>query len=169
MALIIENGTIVSGANSYVDVNTIKDYAALRGITFVDDASVEIFAIQSMDYLETLSYKGAQVDPDTQELQWPRKGAIVNGRELPETTIPKQLKNAQCQLCIYRFQGIPLFQEGVGGSFVKREKVGPLETEYSEAVYLAQGGAPVIPLADDMLEPLLTGTGLAFQFQVGRS
>lgn len=167
MALIVEDGSIVSGANSYASVSDIEAYATVRGITYVDSTQVELFAIQSMDYLETLEYKGERVDPDMQELQWPRKNAIVNGVTLPDDKIPKGIKNAQMQLCIYRAQGIELFETGTGGQFVTREKIGPIETEYSEAVFMAQGGSPIIPLAEAMLKPYLA-TGSGFQFTVAR-
>lgn len=167
MALIVEDGSIVSGANSYVTVAEIEAYAGLRGIVYPDPTKIEMYAIQAMDYLETLAYKGVQVDPDTQPLQWPRKNVVVNGRTLPNDKIPNGIKNAQMQLCIYLVQGISLFETGTGGQFVTREKIGPIETEYSEAVFMSQGGAPIIPLAEALLSPYLAGDN-AFQFNVVR-
>lgn len=167
MALIVEDGSIVSGANSYVTVAEIEAYAGLRGIVYPDPTKIEMYAIQAMDYLETLAYKGVQVDPDTQPLQWPRNHVYINGRVLPNNKIPVGIKNAQMQLCIYLVQGISLFETGTGGQFITKEKIGPIETEYSEAVFMAQGGAPIIPLAEALLMPYLAA-GNGFQLTVAR-
>ena len=46
MALIIENGTNVAGANSYATLTEILAFAALRGVTLsAVDATLEILAI----------------------------------------------------------------------------------------------------------------------------
>lgn len=160
MTLIIEDGSIVANANSYVSGSDIIDYAIARGIT-IEPAMVEIYAIQAMDYLESKEYIGEEVKPGIQPLKWPRKDVIINRREFPSDAIPTNIIRAQCQLCIYLQQGISLFPSDAGGEFVKREKIGPIETEYSEAVRIAQGDDPIIPLAEAMLEPFLANPSIA--------
>lgn len=162
VSLIIEDGSIVPNANSYVTVDEIIDYAEARGVTLdgssplVED-KITIMAINAMDYLESLSlkYKGEQVFPDTQSLAFPRKHVFIGNRVLPMDSIPREMKRAQCQLCIYISSGITLLPVNNSEAFVTREKIGPIETEYSEAVKLALGSQPNMPLVDSILEPLL--------------
>ena len=51
MALVIEDGSEVSTANSYVTVAEIRTYATTRGVTTIPavDAEVEVLAIKSME------------------------------------------------------------------------------------------------------------------------
>src|SRR3546814_1420651 len=110
MALVIEDGTIVAGANSYIDVPAAKVYASARGVDLgTDDAVTEQRLLSAMDYLESLSYKGLRTDPDVQSLAWPRTGVTFDGRTFGPNTIPPQLKNAQAQLVIELFNGVIIF------------------------------------------------------------
>ena len=139
MALVIENGSLVLGANSFVDVAAVRTYANARAANSLpaDDitgnAAIEAACIIAVDYLESFrdEYKGTKVDPATQTLQWPRRGALLDGWELPITTIPELLKNAQCQLVIEYLAGVDLTPTGNGKEII-REKVDVIETQYAE-------------------------------------
>ena len=81
MALVIEDGTIVAEANSYVTVEEARAFALLRGVILsAVDADVEILIIEAMDYVEAKGskFKGMKYTRD-QDLQWPRSGATVDG------------------------------------------------------------------------------------------
>lgn len=131
--LIIEDGSIVAGANSYVTVQEIKDYADLRGFELpCTDPSVETLAILAMDYLQSKCYQGQQVEVNVQPLLWPRQHVYINGEEFPNNAIPSQLKNAQIELAIAQ-SSISVLQDGTDtGDNVKREKNDIVETEYYE-------------------------------------
>lgn len=98
MALVIEDGSVVTGANSYVSEATGQAYADARGI---EVAVTEQLLIKAMDYLEALrsEYQGTKVSGD-QALQWPRSGVVVDEYPIDDETIPQCLKDAQCQLAI---------------------------------------------------------------------
>lgn len=104
MALIIEDGSIVANANSYVTAQEIKDYADSRGLTFVDPAAqliqAEQFALLAMDLIEIKCFKGEQSDPILQELEWPRQNVIVDDVNLAADKIPSKLKQAQYEAAI---------------------------------------------------------------------
>lgn len=159
MALVIENGSLVAGANSYVEVEEARAYADARASTFTgDDAEVEAALIVAMDFLESLraQYQGSKVDPAGQSLQWPRTGVVIDGWQVPITHIPKELKAAQCQLALESAAGTDLMPTGDGREVI-REKVDVLETEYAPGA----GGAPQPYLAKVMafLEPLISTGG----------
>lgn len=158
MALIIENGTNVAGANSYTTLEEIRAFALARGFALTNvDVDLEVLAIKAMDYLESLrgSYQGTKVY-ENQELQFPRSDVYVDGFLLASTTIPVLLKNAQCQLCIELHNGVDIMPTSTGGS-VKREKVDVIEIEYQPSVSTIQK----MRSFNALIEPLLK-SGFAF-------
>lgn len=96
MALIIEDGSGVAGANTYASVAALRGYASLRGITLpVDDASCEVLLIKAMDYFDSVgSWQGVKANPDN-PLDYPRVGVVVDDVTLSSTAIPSILITAQ--------------------------------------------------------------------------
>lgn len=162
MALRIEDGSIVAGANSYVTVAEFVAFAQTRGeVVPTTDAEVEPLLIGAMDYLESFrsQFSGSQVEPGVQDLQYPRVGSTVDGLDFPSDKIPKELKNAQCQLGIDKYLIGDLAPTETGYA-VAKEKVDVLEVEYATGGRLsgsAAPAAPTFPKADKWLEPLLKG------------
>lgn len=125
--IIVEDGSIVANANSYVSEAELTTYATDRGVTLTTSADVLI--IQAMDYIEVQSYKGARVS-STQELSWPRSGVYVDGVLIASNEIPKDLKLAQMATCLSINAGFnPL---AVVDRATKREKLDVMEIEYQE-------------------------------------
>lgn len=159
MPLVIENGSLVAGANSYVSVAEARAYATARASTLpADDTEVEAALIVAMDFLESLrgEYQGRKVNPATQSLQWPRTGVQIDGWDVPANHIPKELKDAQCQLAIESASGVDLMPTGDGREVI-REKVDVLETEWAPG----SGGAaqPIFTKVRAFLAPLLSAGG----------
>lgn len=103
MALIVETGAIVAGANTYATVATVRAYAVARGITLsAVDADVEVLIIKAMDYIESFSgrFMGTLMSA-TQPLSWPRSGAYRNGETpIDSDEIPADLIAAECAVVI---------------------------------------------------------------------
>lgn len=130
MALIIEDGTGVSGANSYISVAEARAFADLRNLLLPSgDAQLEILIVKAFDYLEALDYKGEEANPP-QDASFPRKNLYIQGVLFPDSQIPFKLKQAQSQL-VYEAQSIDLQPTG-NGKEVTKEKVDVVEVEYSE-------------------------------------
>ena len=168
MALVIEDGTGVPNANSYVTVEEMRSYALMRGVELPDDdAAVEALAIVAMDYLEAQRsrYQGRQVFPGVQFLQWPREGVVLDCHyALPSNIIPRELKAAQMQLAMESFSGLVLLPSS-DGRVVKREKVDVIEVEYATGDEIGPGGSmssPSFPAVDALLEPLFNACGGGF-------
>lgn len=173
MALVIEDGTVVAGANSYIDVDTAKSYANARGVNLgTDDELIERRLVIAMDYLETLNYKGVRTNPAEQELAWPRTGVIMDGIEFDGDVIPARLRNAQAQLVIEQTNGVAIFAstgasaEG-GEKFVKREKVDVIETEYATPKELGTELLSIakMPAVDALLRGLIKSLGPLFAYR----
>ena len=163
MALILETGSIVAGANTYVGVEDVRAYADARGLTLPEpDGDVEVLLVKAMDFLEAQEgrMQGARVDKD-QELSWPRSGVTVNGFELGEDAIPKQLKNAQCQLACDA-ASTDLLPNGDGREVI-REKVDVLETEYAKTG--SSAAQPQLVKAEALLAPLLSNSGFSLTLE----
>lgn len=101
MTIIVEDGSIVSNANSYVTIAELEAYATARGVTIT---SAELQLTKSMDYIERLSFIGVKSTQD-QSLQWPRYNVIIDGYYLDSNVIPNELKNAQIETAMSIFAG----------------------------------------------------------------
>lgn len=131
MALIIEDGSIVAGANSFVTVAECRAYNDQRGLTLpTDDVEVEALLVNAVDYLNALEpeFQGARLTYE-QELVFPRIPVYVYNTDL-SGEIPKQLKDAQSRLA-YDITQNTLLTTGEGRS-TKKEKVSSVEVEYQD-------------------------------------
>lgn len=154
MAIIVEDGSGVANANSYVSVADAKVWLTARGLAFTsnDDTVIGTLLIKAMDLLESFRarFKGAKTS-STQSLQWPRYNVYIDNVEVDDDVIPVELVSAQVQLA-YEAQTVELQPTGTGQEILK-EKVGPIETEYAESG--SSVTRPQLTKAMTFLEPLL--------------
>lgn len=158
--IIVEDGTIVANANSYVTEADLASYAADRGITITGDPSELL--VRATDYLETLKFIGARETRD-QPLEWPRIGVIIDGFNYLPTEIPEDLKQGQMEVALSIDSGIdplaPIERS------TKKEVVGPIEVEYMDNSVSSE----INPKINAYLSKLIVGgsTG-GIQFVVSR-
>lgn len=157
MTIIVEDGTIVTGANSYVSEAEFQAYADARGETI--SGNLEQLLIKSMDYIESLEYIGWKAY-STQPMQWPRGGVRIDGYLIIPSTIPKELKNGQIEtaLSIDRGQD-PMQDVDVPKQHVR---VGDLEVTYS-----GNRSTVLVQKISNALRKLLKG-GAGGSFDVSR-
>ena len=127
MTIIVEDGSIVANADSYVSVANYTTWADARGIEY-DSSVLENQILRAMDYIETLRFIG-QKSTKAQPLQFPRVGVVVDGYELDYNEIPEQLKKAV-------FESIKAESDGNSQladveRTTLREKVGEIEVQYA--------------------------------------
>lgn len=161
MALIIEDGSLPAGANSYITVADARAYAGARASTFpADDPSAEVLLIKSMDYLESFRarYSGAKYTKE-QALQWPRDGAQVDGFDIETDEIPQVLKDAQAACAVELAAGVAeLLPTNATGREVIRKVIDVLETEWTPGAGAAP--LPIMRKVEALLRPLFAGGGL---------
>jgi hypothetical protein len=168
MALIIEDGSGVAGANSYISVTNAKAYAAARGLTIgTVDAAIEILLTKALDYIEALrgEFQGSKTDA-TQALQWPRAGAYLDGVEIEDDEIPAVLPMAQAQLAVDAYT-LDLMPVGDGRAVVRERVEGAVEVQYDPGGNT--NAQPSLTAAMALLEPLLEsaiGGGLLSSLRV---
>ncbi len=130
MALIIEDGTGIVGANSYISVNDCTVYLSDRGFT-LSTGTYEPFLLRAMDTLAGLTYCGLKANT-VNDLQFPRtdikdtQGVLYGG-----TVVPVAIQRAQLWLAHYVSIGNDLSE--IAEPAIKKEKVDVLETEFFES------------------------------------
>lgn len=100
--LVIEDGTIVAGANSFATDAELKAYAGIRNVAVpATQPDREALLVLALDYLFNVEskMKGRRVS-ETQSLPYPRQYVCLHGYEISATTIPESLKNAQMELAL---------------------------------------------------------------------
>lgn len=111
--------TTVGGAdaNSWATVDEFKAYRETRypqnanAIAAVDAAIIAALIVACRNVNENFDWTGAAVDA-TQGLTWPRSGMLTrNGFAISTTTIPKELKDAQCETAYQILAGIDLVSD----------------------------------------------------------
>ena len=154
MALIVETGAIIAGADSYVAATDCDTYHAARGNTaWTGTDAVKEYALRkAVAYLDghyRNRLKGVMVDPINQLLAWPRYDVVIDGVILASDTIPQKLKDAQCELALIALSAdlAPSVSAGI-----KREKIDVLETEYFAG---APAGTTVYTAVNNLLADLL--------------
>ena len=153
--LILEDGSNVDDANTYVDVAYARQFAEDVGMELpADDEAVKALLLAGMTYVEGQEsrYQGHMSFSD-QPLSWPRTNVIVGGYFIPSNEIPTRLKKAQVSAAGLINSGEVLYST-ISGQFVIKEKVGPIETEYSDEYLATLTGRPEFAGIDVWLNPL---------------
>jgi len=130
MALVIEDGSVVTGANSYVTLAEFKAWADSRDISYnADDNVLEAQILRAMDYIERLYFIGNKAN-ENQPLQWPRTEALIDGYYADATEIPKEVKIAVYEATVVEAAGYSELE--VQSRKTLRERVGDIEVQYAE-------------------------------------
>jgi hypothetical protein len=149
MAIIVETGSIVTSANSYVTEAELTTYSAARGVT-IANGDREKYLTLAMDFIETLDFKGIKYTK-LQALQWPRVDVVVDTYLIDADEIPTDLKNAQLHTAMAISEGnSPV-------AIVERktttEQVGSLSVTYANS----SASNPIDPKISRYLRKLVNG------------
>jgi hypothetical protein len=150
VALVIEDGSGVAGANSYISVSDAQAYATARGLSVT---ITEALLIKACDYIESLraEFQGAKSDPDN-ALQWPRVGVQVDGFDIDTDEIPDILPKAQAQLACDAYTR-DLMPTSDGRAVTSESVAGAVSVTYSDGGDTAP--QPQLTAARALLAPLL--------------
>lgn len=134
MTLIVEDGTSVENANSYVSETEYLAWADARfGISRATAPATEEAAapliLRATDSFEMNRFKGIKTS-SSQSLQWPRTGVYIDNIYIESNAVPNEVK-----LAIYE---LTYAEEAGKGDLntiernVKKKKVASIEVEYSD-------------------------------------
>jgi hypothetical protein len=104
MAIVVEDGTLVSGANSYITLDEFQAWADARGIDYGTDYTLSQQLFRATDYFESLRFKGLKSD-ELQAMQWPRDQVLIDGYAVESFEIPKEVKIAIYELIKIEIDG----------------------------------------------------------------
>ena len=133
--IVVENGTVVTGANSYVSMAEYIAYAATLNITVTDSQVFQTQIIEAGQFINGLEniLKG-NTTTKTQPMAYPRNNLTdIANWSWANDEIPTQVKEAQMSLAIDINSGEDLWNltqsEATG---IKRERAdGAVEIEYA--------------------------------------
>ena len=135
MSIIIETGEGLTDAESYASVAAADARCASLGVTawaaFAED-SKEIALRKATLFMAIYRtrWAGRRVYQQ-QALDWPRYNVAVDGFILPSTIVPADVVNACIDLAVRAGRGEDLLTDlDTGSNAIKKDKTGPLETEY---------------------------------------
>lgn len=133
MAIVVEDGTIVAGANSWVTRDDFIAYAAARGVIVADTSAADVSLIKACDHINSLEprLKGSLVDRD-QSTAYPRTDLEIENWHWGKTEIPRQVLNAQLSLAMeYSAGQDPLNPPAAALPVVSKRVEGAIHVQYA--------------------------------------
>ena len=133
--LTIETGEGLSDAESYASIAAADVRCASLGLTAwaaLAEADKEIALRKAMIFMATYRtrWAGRRVYQH-QALDWPRYNVAVDGFIVLSTIVPPDVVNACIDLAVRAGSGEDLLPDlDTGSNAIKKDKTGPLETEY---------------------------------------
>lgn len=155
VVVVVEDGTVVTDANSYVSVAEATDYLAANihvgadwtSLSADDKAALVVWATRYLD--NRAVWFGTKTD-NTSSLRWPRTGVRdVDNILIGANTIPNQLKMATIEMARYLIAEDRSIERGSDG--LMRLKVDVIQLQFDQNYRLA-----VIP---NELQVLIRGLG----------
>lgn len=172
MSLSTETGIGRSNSDSYASIAMADTRCLALGLAYwqtLDESAKEV-ALRKATQFMLANYRsrwaGRRVNRE-QALDWPRYGVCVDGFELASNVVPVDVVNACIDLALRAASGVELLPDlDVGNNQVKRDKTGPLETEYFQNNVDA---ATRFVAIEAMLEPYFGAAGGAGMMKVVRA
>lgn len=159
MTIIVEDGSNVTGANSYVSLVDARAILIPLGQDLdLDDAIAEQQILNAARYIEAFrqSFKGWKRN-GIQSMQWPRFGVSIDDSSIGSDIIPQDLIDSQVFAAYEYAQGQTLQPSSPGQSVASEEVVGAVKVSYFDKG--AIDGSPTLVRVNDSLNPLLKSDG----------
>jgi hypothetical protein len=154
MALTVEDGSIVTGADSYINLVDARAILTPLGQDLsANDATAEQQLRNAMNYIESFRSRfiGDKRSRE-QPLQWPRTSASLDGWLIPSDSIPLELQRSQV-FAAYEISQDQDLQANDSGKKIASETLGPMSVSYFENS--ATESSKVYTRVNDELMPLL--------------
>lgn len=173
MALTIEDGTIVSGADSWITVVELEAYLSPFGrtLTAADETAKEVLLRKAQRAISTRYTLAGDLVEQEQATALPRYWPdYIKGFSIGSDEIPRDFKDAQAELAWAIDQGSDPFADRSASNAAKgaqtstRAKAGPVETENEYSDIGHSGKYDALDMAnytavDALLKPYLVNQG----------
>lgn len=168
MALVVEDGSIVAGADSYLSLEDARALAAKYGYVLPDDDTEAEAALRNGAMyvgLQEPAMCGRRVSA-AQSLSFPRTGISLYGFSVANNVIPDQVKLAQLIAGVEYGNGADVRASSDGRVTTMERVEGAVTVQYANN---GNTGATItITAAMDALRPLLCGPNNGLSFNVYR-
>lgn len=171
MTITIETGAGLADAESYASVAAADVRCASLGLTAwtaLAEADKEIALRKAALFMSTYRtrWAGCRVY-QRQALDWPRYNVFVDGFTVPSTAVPVDVVNACIDLAVRAGRGEELLPDlDTGSNAIKKDKTGPLETEYFQNTTDARDRFVAV---DALLAPYFGSAGSGNSIKVTRA
>lgn len=159
--LVIEDGSMPIGANTYAGLAEADAYLSGRGIAAwaaMDEDSKAVTLIRAADVLNGYRWQGSPVAPG-RIMAWPRAGLSYDDAAetpVPADAVPTAVVMAQCELAGELAGGsAPLAAVNTSAGPVTSEKVDVVAVTYGDPADSAYTGVTGFPAVDGLLRPFL--------------
>lgn len=135
MSLVVEDGSGLPNAESYVSTSDCAAYASARGLTFTADAAGEQALRRATAWLDgtyRTRFPGQRKRFRQQALEWPRVGAAdADGFPIAADEIPSEIVDATCEAAVRELASPGSMSPDLErGGAIKRLQAGSVEVEY---------------------------------------
>jgi len=168
MALIVEDGSVVAGADSYVSLSDARALATRYGLELPeDDTAAEIALRNGAVYvgLQEVAMCGRRVSP-YQTLAFPRTGIWLYGFSVAANSVPASVLQAQVIAAAEYGAGTDVRGSTDGRATASERVEGAVTVTYFDTG--STGATTTITAALDALRPLLCGASGGSSFRVMR-
>jgi len=154
MTIIVEDGSGIENANSYVSVEDMVAFLAARNLE-IEDGNESASLFLAMSILEAECFKGTK-EESSQALSFPRSQITdKEGNDIAANTIPSNVVNALCFLAYYLDQDEEFIN--ASGPEVKKKMIDIITTEYAvgESIVSDKNSIKNLPLVYNEIKHLL--------------
>jgi hypothetical protein len=159
MSLIVEDGTIVAFADSYVSRADYIAYAQQQGVVVPDTDETDSHLVRAARFIDSmeLRLKGTRVDRD-QPMAYPRKNLVIDGYPWAEDEIPRQVILAQMATSLDIASGVDPYNRGFELPVIEERVEGAVSVKYASPTTVSKLG--VQSTATALLRSLMKSSGL---------
>ena len=164
MTLVVEDGTGLSNANSFISLAYANTYFTDKAISAWtgSDKAKEAALIRATAYL-TIAYiwKGSKINGRSQALAFPRSGVYdLEGYEVAENAVPSEIQKAAAELALLELITPSTLNPAVKLSErVSREQIGQISVEYVNSNISASADITVVPYVMNLISGLIVAGG----------
>ena len=146
---------LARGNAAWTGTPAVKEAALVRASDYIDGR----YRYKTAAGCWKSMFRGVRAGGRTQTVEWPRFGAFDSeGNDIADDVIPDEIERATYAAALVELVSPgSLSPEYVASGQVKREKVGPVEVEYSGTATAGNmpPNRPVVPLVDDIIAGLI--------------
>ncbi len=160
MALIVEDGTGIANADSFVSLVDARAKAALLGIALpADNTQAEIELRKGASYVnnQDSSLSGERLNPVVQTMCYPRENSTKHGHAVANNVVPIDAVNAQISAAATISGGVNPYKINDGKEVKSVEAVGAVKKSYYQSTSnTTESGEVKLTEALAYLKPLMS-------------